>query len=115
MGRLVILALIIVTIVVLWKAFGPGSGARGNSGQTFGLRGRGQKQVGSKPAGPDDDPDFMWNIRKERFKQQREAEIEEEKRIEQARRRRLLDDKTQEDKAREERDNKPDDGDSDQL
>ena len=99
MGRLVILLLIIVTIVVLWKAFGPGSGVRRStdrgSGQWPGLRGRGQRQVGSTPAGPDDDPDFLWNIRKERFKQRREAEREEELRIQRARRRQELEDRAQ--------------------
>lgn len=99
MGRLVILLLIIVTIVVLWKAFGPGSSVRRGSdrgsGQWSGLRGRGQKQVGSTPAGPDDDPDFLWNIRKERFKQRREAEREEELRIQRARRRQELEDRAQ--------------------
>ena len=99
MGRLVILLLIIVTIVVLWKAFGPGASVRRGSdrgsGQWSGLRGRGQKQVGSTPAGPDDDPDFLWNIRKERFKQRREAEREEELRIQRARRRQELEDRSQ--------------------
>jgi len=102
-GRLVILLLIIVTIVVLWKAFGPGSGVRRSSdrgsGQWSGLRGRGQKQVDSTPAGPDDDPDFLWNIRKERFKQRREAEREEELRIQHARRRQELEDKAREENA----------------
>jgi len=102
-GRLVILLLIIVTIVVLWKAFGPGSGVRRGSdrgaGQWPGLRGRGQKQVGSTPAGPDDDPDFLWNIQKERFKRRREAEREEELRIQRARRRQELEDKAREENA----------------
>jgi hypothetical protein len=68
-GRLIILILVIVTVIVLWRAFGPGSGDRINGGQ---------RSAGKTPKkqvkGPDDDPDFMWEIRKERFKQQREKD-----------------------------------------
>ena len=69
MGRLIILILVIVTVVVLWRAFGPGSNARVNGGRRA-VKGTPKKQV----TGPDDDPDFLWEIRKERFKAQREKE-----------------------------------------
>lgn len=88
MGRLVILVLVIVTVIVLWKAFGPktwnngaGSGNGSDNGQ-FPQLGR-QKRQPVERKGPDDDPDFLWNLKKERFKAQRE----EERRIEDARER----------------------------
>lgn len=101
MARLLIFALIVVTVVLLWKAFGPqtwGAGSssrRPASGGRFGSRlGRGGSQSGavaSAPKGPDDDPDFLWNIKKEKFKQEREAtrrreELERQRRLEQQRR-----------------------------
>lgn len=68
MGRLIILILVIITVIVLWRAFGPGSSSRIN----------GQSSSGRAPApqvkGPEDDPEFLWEIKKERFKQQREAQ-----------------------------------------
>lgn len=72
MGRLIILILVIVTVIVLWRAFGPGSKSRIEAS-----RGRGRL---TRPAttpeikGPEDDPDFLWEIKKERFKAQREKE-----------------------------------------
>lgn len=82
MGRLLLLLLIIVTIVLLWKAFGPGSGqlrtARGVNPLS---RRKAQPEVRAK--GPDDDPDFLWNIEKERFKQRREQERQAEREAEQ--------------------------------
>lgn len=98
MGRLVILLLIIVTIIVLWKAFGPGSGARyGNKGLNTGewkknLGGK-KKQQEISAKGPDDDPDFLWNIEKERFKQRREAERKAEQEAEEQRLRRKMEEK----------------------
>lgn len=88
MGRLVILVLVIVTVIVLWKAFGPktwnnGEGPSNGSGNgQFPQLGR-QKRKPVERKGPDDDPDFLWNLKKERFKAQRE----EERRIEEARER----------------------------
>ncbi|HIW90902.1 MAG TPA: hypothetical protein H9870_04485 [Candidatus Corynebacterium avicola] len=88
MGRVVLLLLIIVTVIVLWKAFGPktwnngaGPGNGADKGQ-FPQLGR-QKREAVERKGPDDDPDFLWNLKKERFKAQRE----EERRIEEARQR----------------------------
>ena len=42
-----------------------------------------QKRKPVERKGPDDDPDFLWNLKKERFKAQRE----QERRIEEARER----------------------------
>lgn len=86
MGRLVLLILIIVTIVLLWKAFGP---------QTWGnespLRRRGvsNKQERLSHKGPDDDPDFLWNIEKERFKKRRAQETKDAEDAERKRRQEL--------------------------
>ena len=83
MGRLVLLLMVIVTVVLLWKAFGP---------QTWGnrspLRRRGvpNKKEGLSHKGPDDDPDFLWNIEKERFKQRRAQEAKEAEEAERKRR-----------------------------
>lgn len=70
MGRLIFLLLIVLTAVLLWKAFGPSTWKRGNAARPQAL----------PPKGPDDDPDFLWNIQKERFKQRRAAEQERERR-----------------------------------
>lgn len=88
MGRLAILLLVIVTIIVLWKAFGPKTwnNDRELSGENpFPPLGRGKKKE-VQTRGPDDDPDFLWNIKKERFKAQREAERREQEAVERARR-----------------------------
>lgn len=84
MGRLLLLVLIIVTIVLLWKAFGPGAGATGNA-KGVNPFGRKKEQPEVRAKGPDDDPDFLWNIEKERFKQRREAERQAEQRARQKR------------------------------
>lgn len=97
MGRLVILILIIVTVIVLWKAFGPGSrsGAsaqgRVGAGEWKNLGRKKQQEITRK--GPDDDPDFLWNIEKERFKQRREAERKAEQEAEEQRLRRKMEEK----------------------
>lgn len=79
MGRLLLLILIIVAVVLLWKAFGPKSW---------------QKNQPNRPTppreikGPDDDEDFLWNLEKDRFKQRRareEAAREEAERMKRAR------------------------------
>lgn len=96
-GRLVILVLIIVTVIVLWKAFGPGSrtgtSTRGRmgSGEWKNLGRKKQQELPTK--GPDDDPDFLWNIEKERFKQRREAERKAEREAEELRLRRKMEQK----------------------
>lgn len=88
MGRIAILLLVIVTIIVLWKAFGPKTWNNdrevSEKGQFPQLGRQKKQQVESK--GPDDDPDFLWNLKKERFKQQREAERLEQEAVERARR-----------------------------
>ena len=58
MGRLLLLALIILAVILMWKAFGPGSAQR--YGSQRGL------QEPQKPVikGPDDDEEFLWNIEK---------------------------------------------------
>lgn len=87
MGRLAILLLVIVTIIVLWKAFGPKTWNKQGLDQKkqFPQLGR-QKNKEVTAKGPDDDPDFLWNIKKERFKAQREAERREQEAVERARR-----------------------------
>ena len=87
MGRLLLLALVVLAAVLLWRAFGPGSTERYGS-----LRGGQQRQVEQKPVikGPDDDEKFLWNIEKNRFKERRareEAERREAERRELERRR----------------------------
>ncbi|MFI5504884.1 hypothetical protein ACFLIN_05975 [Corynebacterium kutscheri] len=74
MGRLILLLLLIAAAYLIWKAFGP---------QTWSSR----KQLEpEKPIikGPDDDEDFLWELEKKRFKEQRareEAAREEQERI----------------------------------
>nr|WP_232958748.1 hypothetical protein [Corynebacterium marambiense] len=71
------LLLIIVVIVLVWKAFGPGSRRR------YGAMSA-QPQI----KGPDDDDEFLWSIKKQRFKERRAAEqaaLEEEERMRRAR------------------------------
>lgn len=82
MGRVILFLLIVVTAVALWKAFGPGS----NGAAKPKITRRQPEQVTAK--GPDDDPDFLWNIEKERFKQRREQERQAEIAAEQAERER---------------------------
>lgn len=89
MGRLLLLALVVLAAVLLWRAFGPGSTERYGS-----LRGGQQRQVEQKPVikGPDDDEEFLWNIEKNRFKERRAREEAERKRREEEERRRRRDD-----------------------
>lgn len=79
MGRLLLLALIILAIYLMWKAFGPGSSAR---------YGKQQQQQPPAIKGPDDDEEFLWNIEKNRFKERRAKEEAERKRKEEEERRR---------------------------
>ena len=85
MGRLLLLALVVLAVALLWRAFGPGSAERYGSL-------RGGPRPGQKPEikGPDDDEEFLWNIEKNRFKERRareEAERREAERRELERRR----------------------------
>lgn len=83
MGRVVIFILVVVTLVVLWKAFGPGSW---NQGQR---RLRDDVQP-PQIKGPDDDEEFLWTLDKNRFKARRAAEEaarQEEERMRRARER----------------------------
>ena len=72
MGRLLLVLLVVVAIVLVWKAFGPKSWKR--------------NQAAPEPRaikGPDDDEEFLWKIERDRFKQRRAreaAEREEEER-----------------------------------
>ena len=83
MGRLLLLALVVLAVALLWRAFGPGSAERYGSL-------RGGSQPGQKPEikGPDDDEEFLWNIEKTRFKERRAREEAERKRREEEERRR---------------------------
>ena len=83
MGRLLLLALVVLAVALLWRAFGPGSAERYGSP-------RGGSQPGQKPEikGPDDDEEFLWNIEKNRFKERRAREEAERKRREDEERRR---------------------------
>ena len=80
MGRLLLILLVIVAVVLVWKAFGPSSWKR-------------NQKAGAAPRaikGPDDDEEFLWNIEKNRFKQRRAREAaarEEEERVKRARER----------------------------
>lgn len=68
MGRLLLIALIIVAVILLWKAFGPS------------LKNRTRQSAPDTPAikGPDDDEEFLWTIEKQRFKERREREAREQ-------------------------------------
>ncbi|ANE03162.1 hypothetical protein [Corynebacterium crudilactis] len=82
MGRLLLIILVIVAIVLLWKAFKP-STWKSNAGLNKGQARRAVK-------GPDDDEEFLWNIEKNRFKRRRAeeaAQLEEEERLKRARER----------------------------
>lgn len=65
MGRILLFLLIVITIIALWRAFGPTLQSRRQRPQPL-------------PA-PDDNPDFLWTLKKERFKERRARE-EAEKR-----------------------------------
>lgn len=72
MGRLLLVLLIIVAIVLVWKAFGPSSWKRNQPAQP-------PREI----KGPDDDEEFLWNLEKNRFKERRAREAaarEEEER-----------------------------------
>ena len=101
MGRLLILNLIIAVLVLVWRAFGPGTwgkgtgrsgmagpgalgGGRGGAlggGRPGGLGGIGRGGRGDRAnlgqpriKGPDDDEDFLWRLEKQRFDEQRARE-----------------------------------------
>lgn len=82
MGKILLLALIVLAAVLVWKAFGPSSWKR--------------NQEVTRPApreikGPDDDEEFLWNLEKQRFKERRAKEAEEARRREEDERKRRLD------------------------
>lgn len=81
MGRLILLILLIIAIVIVWKAFGPGTWNKN----------RQELEAQRKPQikGPDDDENFLWELEKNRFKQRRaqeEAARQEQERISRAQR-----------------------------
>lgn len=79
MGRVLLLILIIVAVVLLWKAFGPKSWRKNQLNSSAPPR---------EIKGPDDDEDFLWSLEKDRFKQRRareEAAREEAERMKRAR------------------------------
>lgn len=81
MGRVLLLLLIVVAVVLLWKAFGPKSRQKSQVANA-------QPQQAIK--GPDDDEDFLWNLEKNRFKERRAKEAaarEEEERMQRAKER----------------------------
>ncbi len=84
MGRLLLLALFIVTLVLLWKAFGPQTWGNAQQRRRGGVNRN--NEVARNHKGPDDDPDFLWNIEKERFKQRRAQEAKEAEEAERQRR-----------------------------
>lgn len=71
MGKLILLALIVLAAVLVWKAFGPASWNQNR-----------QMKTAERPAikGPDDDEEFLWNIEKNRFKERRRQEQERQQR-----------------------------------
>lgn len=82
MGRLILLILIIAAIVLVWKAFGPGTWNKNRQQLEAQRR---QQQV----KGPDDDENFLWELEKNRFKKRRaqeEAARQEQERITRAQR-----------------------------
>lgn len=80
MGRLLLIALVVLAIFLLWRAFGPGSSER------YGTATQAQQLPAIK--GPDDDEEFLWNIEKNRFKERRAKEEAERRRREDEERRR---------------------------
>lgn len=83
MGRLLLLALVILAVWLLWRAFGPGSQKRIDDA-------RSQEPPAIK--GPDDDEEFLWNIEKTRFKERRaQEEMERRQREEEERQRKFRD------------------------
>lgn len=71
MGKLILLALIVLAAVLVWKAFGPASWNQNR-----------QANSADHPSikGPDDDEEFLWNIEKNRFKERRRQEQERQQR-----------------------------------
>lgn len=71
MGKLILLALVVLAAVLVWKAFGPASWNQNRQATSSAQR----------PAikGPDDDEEFLWNIEKNRFKERRRQEQEQQR------------------------------------
>lgn len=87
MGRLILFALVVVAVVLVWKAFGPGTWRQGSGSASeaqASLRRGGRTRDGADTAyssvkGPDDDEQFLWELDKKRFKERRAQEMREEK------------------------------------
>lgn len=77
MGKVLLIALFVLAVVLVWKAFGPGTWKRNQVSPNQPVR---------EIKGPDDDEEFLWNLEKERFKERRAKEAERAKREEEARR-----------------------------
>lgn len=94
MGRVILFALVIVALVLVWKAFGPdtwgGDGTRTDRLNRFGGAGNARRFLGQVDSetpypeikGPDDDEQFLWELDKKRFKERRAREQEAERRRE---------------------------------
>lgn len=71
MGRILLLVLIVVAVILVWKAFGPGTW---NSNRKN-VHGPATPQI----KGPDDDENFLWELDKKRFKERRARERAQKK------------------------------------
>ncbi len=89
MGRLLLILLIVLAIVLLWKAFGPGARKSGNN-RPFRLNKPAQPQ--KKFIAPDDDPDFIWKLKKAEYDRKRREEQQRRERQERQRRQQRDDD-----------------------
>ncbi len=71
MGRILLLVLIVVAVILVWKAFGPGTWNNNRKN----VQGPATPQI----KGPDDDENFLWELDKKRFKERRAREREQKK------------------------------------
>lgn len=76
MGRLLLVLLVILAVVLVWKAFGPASWRRTEP----------TAPAPREIKGPDDDEEFLWKLEKERFKERRAREAAEKEEEERRRR-----------------------------
>lgn len=67
-GRLILLLLLIAAVVLVWKAFGPGTWSRKTPAQPPAIK------------GPDDDEEFLWRLERDQFKKRRAREEAEKQR-----------------------------------
>lgn len=68
MGRLILILAVLAVLYLLWKAFGPQSWSS-----------RQQPPGQERPIGPDDDPDFLWTLKKKEFEKKRREQRELER------------------------------------